>query len=190
MSRPRSDTKRAAILEAASRVISAQGLAGATTSAIAKEASVSNGTLFVYFDTKTVLLNDLYVVLKTEMGDAASASLPSSEPVRKRVQQMWAQWLSWATANPEKRRALAQLEVAEDITSESHLTVHDAQRDMAELIERARSAGPMAATPSSFVMALISAIADATMDALIRDPGGGDDRAATAFEAVWRVLAG
>jgi hypothetical protein len=61
---------------------------------------------------------------------------------------------------------------------------------MAVLVERARSGGPLAATPIAFVMALTTSIADVTMDALIRDPAGGDERAAAAFEAVWRVLAG
>jgi AcrR family transcriptional regulator len=190
MSRPRSDAKRTAILEAATRVISTQGLAAAATSAIAKEAGVSNGSLFVYFGTKTALLNELYVLLKTEMGDAAFASLPTSDPLRDQVGQMWSQWLSWAVINPEKRRALAQLEVAEDITADSHRAVQSAQRDMAELVERARSGGPMAAVPISFVMALTSSIADGTMDALIRDPAAPDARSAAAFDAVWRVLAG
>lgn len=38
-----------------------------------REAGVSNGSLFVYFDTKSVLLNELYLALKTEMAAAATA---------------------------------------------------------------------------------------------------------------------
>jgi AcrR family transcriptional regulator len=57
-------------MSAAIRVIAAQGL-GAPTATIAKEAGVSNGSLFTYFETKADLLNQLYVGLKTEMGAAA-----------------------------------------------------------------------------------------------------------------------
>jgi len=52
MLRPRSDEKRIAILEAATRIIAAQGLS-APTAGIAKEAGVPNGSFFSYFETKT-----------------------------------------------------------------------------------------------------------------------------------------
>ena len=189
MSRPRSEERQAEILAAATRVIASQGLAATTTSSIAKEAGVSNGSLFVYFDTKTALLNELFLVLKSEMGDAAFAELPGAA-VREQVQHMWTRWLSWATTFPEKRRALAQLEVAEDITTESRRTVAAAQQDMADLIERARSGGPLAAAPLSLALALTSAMADATMDSLLRDPAATAEHVDAAFDAVWRVLAG
>jgi AcrR family transcriptional regulator len=64
MARPKSDDKRSAIVSAAIRVIAGEGL-GAATATIAKEAGVSNGSLFTYFETKADLLNRLYVELKT-----------------------------------------------------------------------------------------------------------------------------
>jgi AcrR family transcriptional regulator len=51
MARPKSDEKRSAILEAATRIIVAQGLS-APTAGIAKEAGVANGSLFTYFEQK------------------------------------------------------------------------------------------------------------------------------------------
>ena len=64
--RPRSDEKRSAILQAATRVIVMQGLS-APTAGIAKEAGVANGSLFTYFETKTDLFNHPYLELKAEM---------------------------------------------------------------------------------------------------------------------------
>jgi hypothetical protein len=75
---------------------------------------------------------------------------------------MWTQWLRWATANPEKRRALAQLEVADDITADSHRTVRFAFSGIADLLERSRASGPMRDAPLGFVLALTNAIADTT----------------------------
>ena len=60
MAAPKSQDKRNAIMEAATRVIAAQGL-GAPTMKIAEEA---NGSLFTYFDSKTELFNPLYLELK------------------------------------------------------------------------------------------------------------------------------
>jgi AcrR family transcriptional regulator len=189
MARPRSADRRNAILSAATRVIAAQGL-GAPTAAIAKEAGVSNGSLFLYFDTKPTLLNELYVELKTEMGVAAIVGLRADSGLREQVRHMWLQWLRWATTNPEKRRALAQLEVADDITAESHRVVRQAQVGLGELLERSRANGPMRDVPLGFVLTLATAMADATMDAMIREPAEADVYGDAAFEAIWRVLAG
>src|ERR1700722_13174654 len=59
MARPRSEDKRKALMAAATRVIVAQGLS-APTAVVAREAGVSNGSLFTYFDTKAELFNQLY----------------------------------------------------------------------------------------------------------------------------------
>ncbi len=170
-------------------MVASQGLTAATA-AIAKEAGVSNGSLFLYFETKAVLFNELYVALKTEMGEAAVAGLPAEGAPRELVRHMWERWLRWATTNPEKRRALAQLEVADEVTAESHRIVRHAQAGMAELLERSRDDGPMRDAPLGFVLTLASAMADATMDAMIRDPEMADAHSTAAFDAVWRVLAG
>lgn len=189
MARPRSQDRRDAILLAAARVIASHGT-GAATAAIAKEAGVSNGSLFVYFDTKAALLNELYVALKAEMTAAATAGLDAGGESREQVRRMWTQWLGWAAANPGKRRALAQLEVADDITAGSRQTVHAAFSDIAALLDRSRAGGPMGDAPLGFVLALMTAIAEATVDAVIREPGQAEARGRTGFDAVWRVLAG
>jgi AcrR family transcriptional regulator len=189
MARPRSKDRRDAILSAAARVIASHGT-GAATAAIAKEAAVSNGSLFVYFDTKAALLNELYIALKAEMTAAVAVGLDAGGEPREQVRRMWMQWLGWATANPGKRRALAQLEVADDITAGSRQTAHAAFGGIAALLDRSRASGPMGDAPLGFVLALMTAIAEATIDAVIREPDQAEARSSTGFEAVWRVLAG
>jgi AcrR family transcriptional regulator len=189
MSRPRSEDRRNAILSAATRVIASDGL-GAPTAAIAKQAGVSNGSLFVYFDTKAALLNELYVALKTEMVTAATAGLPAEREPREQVLHMWTQWLGWATTSPEKRRALAHLDVSDEITAESHQIVSSAFVGIADLLQRSRADGPMQDVPLEFVLTLTNAIADATIDAILSEPDEAEARSRVAFDAVWRVLAG
>lgn len=188
MPRPRSDDRRAAILDAAAWVIAAQGL-GAPTATIAKEAGVSNGSLFTYFDTKADLLNQLYLELKTEMGAAALAGLPADGDVREQLLSMCSGWLRWATACPERRRTLAQLDVSDEITAATHAAASEAMKSIAEILERSRANGPMRDAPLAFVVALASAVADATIDFVIRDPDNADARARDGFEALWRAIA-
>ena len=151
---------------------------------------MSNGSLFGYFDTKAVLLNELYVALKKEAAHAALTDLPAGVEVREQVRHMWDRWLEWATSDPDKRRTLAYLEVADEITEDSHRIARHAQQGMSDLFEQARSTGPLAHVDATFVLAVAGAIADATMDAMIGEPSQAQARSAVAFEAVWRVLAG
>ncbi|WP_158816313.1 TetR/AcrR family transcriptional regulator [Methylocapsa sp. S129] len=188
MARPKSGDKRDAIIAAAIRVIAAQGLS-APTALIAKEAGVSNGSLFTYFETKADLMNRLYVALKMEMGAAALDGIPTESDIREQALHMWSHWLRWATACPEKRRTLAHLGVSDDITPESHQTGRQTMAGIAKLVERSRENGPMRDAPLGFVVALMSAMADATIDFMLHDPAQAEKHGAAAFDALWRMVA-
>jgi AcrR family transcriptional regulator len=188
VARPRSDDKQGAILSAAVRAIAAQGL-GAPTAAIAKGSGVSNGSLFTYFGTKADLLNRLYLDLKAEMAAAALEGLPWSGETREQMRHVWLCWVRWATMWPEKRRTLALLDVADEITPASRQTSKQTMAEIAGLLERSRENGPMRDAPLGLVLTLMSALADATIDYIIRDPANGDQHASDAFEALWRIVA-
>lgn len=190
MARPRNEERRLSILAAAEQVIASQGIGAASTAVIAKAAGVSNGSLFTYFDTKAQLLNELYVALKTEMAEAALAGIPQDGGSREQVRHMWEHWARWATGNPAKQRVLTQLQVAEDVTVDSHRRAGLAAAGIAQLLERARAGGPVQRVPLGFVLTLANALAEAAIDEMIRDPGRAAANADTAFEALWRVLAG
>ncbi len=172
----------------ARRVIVTHGLS-APTALIAHEAGVANGSLFTYFETKADLLNHLYVDLKTGQASAALEGLPVGAELRAQVFHLWSQWMDWAVSNPEKRRALAQLDVSDEITPASRAAAHQTMAGIADLLERSRANGPLRDAPLGFVVALMNALAEATMDAIIRDPANAEQRCTVGFEALWRVIA-
>ena len=188
MARSKSDEKREAILIAAVRIVAAQGLA-APTAVIAKEAGVSNGTLFTYFATKAELLNQLYIRLKSEMAKATTADVPVEANMREQVLHVWNAWLRWALAHSKERRALAHLAVSHEVTAASRQAASEAYVDVAALLDRTRAAGPMADAPLMFVATLVTGIVDATIDYMTSDPGNAETHAATGFQALWRILA-
>ena len=188
MARPLSDEKRSAIMAAATRVIAAQGLS-APTAMIAKEAGVSNGSLFTYFETKADLLNALYLDIKTEMAAASLEGLPVKANIRKQMQHMWTQRLRWAIAVPEKRRTLAYLSISADITEETRQEGHRVMAGIAKLMAEARASGPMRNTPHGFIVALTNATAEATIEFIVSDPKHADKHIATSFDAMWRMIA-
>jgi AcrR family transcriptional regulator len=188
MPRPRSDQKRSAILEAATHIIVMQGLS-APTAGIAKEAGVANGSLFTYFETKKDLFNALYLELKGEMASAAMKGLPGDADIRKQFFHVWKNWTSWAITYPEKRRALAQLGVSDEITPETRLAAHKVMKGIAELMERGRANGPMSKAPGAFVATIMNSVAEATMDFMTQDSAHAMKHSKVGFDAMWRMIA-
>lgn len=187
MPRPRSDEKRSAILEAATRIVVMQGLS-APTAGIAKEAGVANGSLFTYFETKTDLFNHLYLELKAEMASATLKNHPVSAEPYEEFFHVWRNWMSWALSNPQKRRALALLGVSDEITSETRAAGHKTMAPVGVLLERGRANGPMKKAPMGFVVALMNSVAEATMDFMTQDPANAKKHSKVGFDALWRML--
>jgi AcrR family transcriptional regulator len=79
VARPKSEDKRNAILDAATRLFAKPGLAAAPTSEISKRAGIAEGTLFTYFESKGDLINSLYREIKLELADAMMSGFPSKE---------------------------------------------------------------------------------------------------------------
>jgi AcrR family transcriptional regulator len=187
MARPKSDDKRSAILAAAARVIAAQGL-GAPTATIAREAGISNGSLFTYFETKADIFNQLYLDLKSHMAAAAQEGSPAGDDLRKLAFHVWSNWTAWAVSNPEKRRAMELLCVSDEITRPTRDAAYRTMAGLAGLMERLRVHGPLRNTPASFAGAIMESLAETTMDFMIRDPANARKHCKAGFEALWRVV--
>jgi AcrR family transcriptional regulator len=187
MARPKDEDKRNAIMAAATRVIVTRGLS-APTAQIAQEAGVANGSLFTYFESKADLFNRLYLELKAGMASAALERLPARAGPREQLHHIWSNWMVWAVSHPDKRRALAQLAVSDEITPTTRAAGHQTIAVIGELLERIRASGPLRTTPMAFVVALMNSLAEATMDFMVHDPTNADRHSKTGFDALWRVL--
>jgi len=174
---------------AATRVIAAQGL-GAPTALIAREAGVSNGTLFTYFETKTDLFNQLFLELKTDMAVASLAGRAAEAPLREQFRRLWDNWMGWATASPDKRRALALLSVSDEITGPTEAAAQQAMAEIGEIVWRARALGPLRDAPAGFAEAAMNSLAEATMDLILSDPARADEYRQAGFHALCRLLGG
>jgi AcrR family transcriptional regulator len=119
VARPKSEDKRNAILDAATRLFAERGLTAAPTSEISKQAGVAEGTLFTYFKTKDDLINALYREIKLELADAMMSDFPRKKKVDTRLRHVWDRYVNWGIANPKQHKVLAQLQVSEVLTQES-----------------------------------------------------------------------
>ena len=91
--KPKDDDKLRAIAEATFTLVEQTGLSGLTMAAIAREAGLATGTLYVYFKSKEELMVALYEQAKTSTTASLMQGDDPQAPFRSRFQHMWMNWL-------------------------------------------------------------------------------------------------
>lgn len=91
--------KRTEILAAALKLFVEFGFHGTPTSMIAKEAGVANGTLFHYFKTKDELIVELYIDIKTRLGQCISLTAIEGESIKAKCKRNYVEALYWGLEN-------------------------------------------------------------------------------------------
>lgn len=133
------DERRKQFLEAASRVISSKGVAGATTRAIAEEAGAPLASLHYVFASKLDLLKALLTSSKVfihEMLD--EAAVPTGAGLNMAVRQLMLKWFA-----ADRPIAFAQFEIilwgmrTESVEAELSTLYPDMIREIAAEYERA-----------------------------------------------------
>ncbi|WP_233836977.1 TetR/AcrR family transcriptional regulator [Paraburkholderia sp. ZP32-5] len=187
MARPKSEDKRNAILSAAVQVIEEQGL-GAPTARIAKLAGVAEGTLFTYFDSKDALLNALYLTLKDELREALAPDFPHTENLRERALYLWTSYVDWGVANPHKRKVMLVLSASERITEQSRAVGMQAFADAGMLIADCIARGHLRDQSPAFASAIMGALAETTMDFIVREPRQRQKYLDAGFNSFWNAV--
>ena len=186
MARPRSEDKRNAILEAATRVFAKRGLTAAPTSEISKQAGIAEGTLFTYFETKDDLINALYRELKLELADAMMSGFPRKKSVRIRLRHVWDRYVSWGVANPDQRKVLAQLTVSEVLTKESRDAAGapfvEFQTTIRDAIEQRVFRSDL---PAELISKSLVALGEATIDLTVSKPSNTNKYRDSGFQMFW-----
>jgi len=80
--------KRDAILQATLTLVSKYGFHGTSMSKIAKEAGVSAGIIYHYFDSKDDLIDELYRSVKRQFGRSLVRDFDSDQPLRTQFRQL------------------------------------------------------------------------------------------------------
>ena len=186
MARPKSEDKRNAILDAATRLFAERGLAAAPTSEISRRADVAEGTLFTYFKTKDELINSLYRELKLELADAMMSDFPRKKNVRARLQHVWDRYVNWGIANPGQRKVLGQLTVSEVLTKESReagsAPFVEFQTMIRDGIEGRVFRNDL---PVELISKSLGALVEATIDLTVSNPSKANKYRESGFQMLW-----
>jgi AcrR family transcriptional regulator len=186
VARPRSEDKKNAILEAATRVFAEGGLSAAPTSKISKRAGVAEGTLFTYFKTKDDLINALYREIKLKLADAMMLDFPRKKNVRTRLRHVWDHYVNWGIANPKQRKVLAQLQVSEVLTKESRdagsAPFVEFQIMIRDAIEQRVFRNDV---PVELISKSLAALVEATIDLTVSNPSKANKYRDSGFQMFW-----
>ena len=80
--------------------------------------------------------------------------------------------------------------MSDRITEESKKLVADAFGEINDMMRECAACGPMSRQPPFFVSAIMSAIADTTMDFIAREPARAKRYTKAGFDAFWKAVAG
>ena len=188
MARPRSEDRRASLLDAATKVFAEHGVS-APTSLISKTAKVSEGSFFTYFKTKDELINALYREIRLDLASAVMNGFPRKATVRDRLEHVWARYVSWGVANPVARKALKHVSMSKAITRDRACRRGRAvRRGRAAAAGRGRAAQAAARSTGRWRLQALKALAEMTMDLIERQPEQARRLKAGGFQMLWGAL--
>jgi AcrR family transcriptional regulator len=102
------DDKRTAILKATLRLISKNGFHGTAMSKVAKEAGVSAGIIYHYFDSKDDLMDELYREIKRNFGQTTNESFDQTQPLKAQIRQILGHMIRYYIHRPLESAFLEQ----------------------------------------------------------------------------------
>ena len=100
--------KRCAIMRATLDLVAVQGFHGAPMALVAERAGVAAGTIYRYFDSKDVLINEVYHYLEERFFAAVMEDYPEDSPVRERFLHIGKVLVRYCIGAPLEFRFLEQ----------------------------------------------------------------------------------
>src|SRR5215218_9571774 len=155
-----SPDKREAILAAALRLIARLGLHATPMSAVAREAGVATGTLYLYFPSKQAMINALYleVLADRDHSMAADAEGARRDGAIGRA-GLWAFWhglARWHLEHPDASSCLLQCQTSAILTDDTREAERRRNADGLENFDAAVAAGRLRDIPLQVFWALVA----------------------------------
>lgn len=102
--RPRIKDKRSAILRAALKVFAEGGVNGVPMPVVAQQANVGTGTIYRYFASKDLLVNELFREQKLTINQRVYRDLDVQRPPREVFNEIWKRMVQFTRDEPDAYR--------------------------------------------------------------------------------------
>ncbi len=110
--------KSTQIIHAAITLFAKEGI-GIATSKIAKEANISNGTLFNYFETKQELIDAVYLFIKEKISHDMLDKIQPDLDTKTFFHDLWTIYIHWTLQHIQERNVLELLKSSQILSPET-----------------------------------------------------------------------
>jgi len=139
--RVKSNEKRIALLNATLSLVINNGFHDAPMSKIAKLAGVSPATIYIYFENKQDLINQLYLEIKATYSTQAFENYDVNQPIKESFQQIWFNIANFKINQVEEANFLSQCDNTPMIDEESRQKGLKHLQPLLDLWERGQQKG-------------------------------------------------
>jgi len=133
--------KRDAILKATLSLVSENGFHGTPMSRIAKEAGVSAGIIYHYFDNKEDLIDELYKKLKIDLAQAMMDGYSEDLPLHERFCRIWRNTIRYYLVHPQETAFMEQYANSPYVKPEIEAASLEYFKPILDFMEYARQQG-------------------------------------------------
>ena len=131
------NNKRQIIMKVSMDLFVKNGFHGTPTSLIAKESGIATGTLFNYFKTKDILINEIFFKIKLERNTYIKEKIRKDVVSKEKLRDIWTYFIIWSVENQNKDFFLEAFKQSDFIdketmkdTRKSHQYVLDAFNEL------------------------------------------------------------
>ena len=132
-------SKRDDVLNATLRLIVRHDLENTSMDMIAKEAQVGMGTIYNYFPSKEILVNELYRSLQHESASASMQGFTDTAPLREQFVRMLRNKFHFYLNNPETFQVLQQYSMSPILDAETKAEGWTLWQTPIRIVEQARA---------------------------------------------------
>lgn len=126
------------IFESSLNLIYKEGIAGLTMAKIAKSANIATGTLYVYFESKEQLLNELYKYLRNKSLNRFLSGYDKEKPFKIRLKIVWINYLKHRIEYYEESVFMEQYYRSPYITDNQKKITESLKTPIHELLQRGK----------------------------------------------------
>lgn len=141
--RQKCDKKRVALLNATLHLVNNQGFHAAPMSKIAKMAEMSPATIYIYFENKQDLINQLYLEMKVRFSEFAFKNYNEESCVKESFKQIWFNIANFKLNQVEESNFLSQCDNTPIIDEEIKREGLKHLQPLVDLWERGKTEGKL-----------------------------------------------
>lgn len=185
MAQKKDETKRCAIRDAVIADVIENGLGKLSMPRIAKRASVSAGTLYIYYSGKDEMLQSIYLEVKSLLHAAVMNAQSDSDDSTERIRAMWFAMLDFIVKQPMMFAFHESIDMEQLLNKPQSDAASDMANDIIEAIEHAVGDGTLRPLPTECLLSILVGPAIYLSRRNFSDRKLTEQEVEATFDAIW-----